>query len=297
MWVTRGAGSAARVGASRSTRRMFLQANYTPYEGDDAFLAGATERTTRLWARLTAMFRGSASAASTTSTPHTPADDHRARPGLHRPGQRADRRPADRRAAASARSCPTAAGGWSRTACETYGYELDPPCRGDLHQVPQDPQRRRLRRLPAASPRRPPLAHHHRPARRLRPRPDHRRLPPRRPVRRRRADRRRSRLDKAALDAAAVERGRHPRPRGARRADPGAGRAARRWPPPTASTSPARPRTAREAVQWLYFAYLAAVKEQNGAAMSLGRTSTFLDVYLRARPRRGPARPRPAPRS
>ena len=39
-------------------------------------------------------------------------------------------------------------------------------------------------------------------------------------------------------------------------------------------------RTAREAVQWLYFAYLAAAKEQNGAAMSLGRTSTFLDVYL-----------------
>jgi formate C-acetyltransferase len=37
---------------------------------------------------------------------------------------------------------------------------------------------------------------------------------------------------------------------------------------------------AREAVQWLYFAYLAAVKEQNGAAMSLGRTSTFLDVYF-----------------
>jgi formate C-acetyltransferase len=38
--------------------------------------------------------------------------------------------------------------------------------------------------------------------------------------------------------------------------------------------------TAREAVQWLYFGYLAAVKEQNGAAMSLGRTSTFLDVYF-----------------
>jgi formate C-acetyltransferase len=37
---------------------------------------------------------------------------------------------------------------------------------------------------------------------------------------------------------------------------------------------------AREAVQWLYFAYLAAVKEQNGAAMSLGRTSTFFDIYL-----------------
>ena len=38
--------------------------------------------------------------------------------------------------------------------------------------------------------------------------------------------------------------------------------------------------TAREAVQWLYFGYLAAVKEQNGAAMSLGRTTTFLDVYF-----------------
>lgn len=37
---------------------------------------------------------------------------------------------------------------------------------------------------------------------------------------------------------------------------------------------------AREAVQWLYFAYLGAVKEQNGAAMSLGRTSTFLDAYF-----------------
>ncbi|WP_441343036.1 formate C-acetyltransferase [Nocardia sp.] len=36
----------------------------------------------------------------------------------------------------------------------------------------------------------------------------------------------------------------------------------------------------REAIQWLYFAYLAAVKEQNGAAMSLGRTANFIDIYL-----------------
>jgi formate C-acetyltransferase len=39
-------------------------------------------------------------------------------------------------------------------------------------------------------------------------------------------------------------------------------------------------RNAKEAIQWLYFAYLAAVKEQNGAAMSLGRVSTFLDIYI-----------------
>ena len=39
-------------------------------------------------------------------------------------------------------------------------------------------------------------------------------------------------------------------------------------------------RNAREAIQWTYFAYLAAIKEQNGAAMSLGRVSTFFDIYI-----------------
>ena len=39
-------------------------------------------------------------------------------------------------------------------------------------------------------------------------------------------------------------------------------------------------RTAKEAVQWLYFGYLAAIKTQNGAAMSVGRVSTFLDIYF-----------------
>jgi formate C-acetyltransferase len=39
--------------------------------------------------------------------------------------------------------------------------------------------------------------------------------------------------------------------------------------------------SAQEAIQWLYFAYLGAVKEQNGAAMSLGRVSTFLDIYIK----------------
>ena len=39
-------------------------------------------------------------------------------------------------------------------------------------------------------------------------------------------------------------------------------------------------KNAKEAIQWLYFGYLSAVKEQNGAAMSLGRTSTFLDIFI-----------------
>ncbi|MBQ8000748.1 MAG: formate C-acetyltransferase [Ruminococcus sp.] len=38
--------------------------------------------------------------------------------------------------------------------------------------------------------------------------------------------------------------------------------------------------TAREAIQWTYFAYLASIKEQNGAAMSLGRVATFFDIYI-----------------
>ncbi len=43
---------------------------------------------------------------------------------------------------------------------------------------------------------------------------------------------------------------------------------------------PDRRKTAKEAIQWLYFGYLAAIKTQNGAAMSVGRVSTFLDIYI-----------------
>lgn len=43
----------------------------------------------------------------------------------------------------------------------------------------------------------------------------------------------------------------------------------------------------REAIQWTYFAYLASIKEQNGAAMSLGRTSTFFDIYVERDMQRG----------
>lgn len=46
-------------------------------------------------------------------------------------------------------------------------------------------------------------------------------------------------------------------------------------------------KNAQEAIQWLYFGYLAAVKEQNGAAMSLGRTSTFIDIYIQRDIERG----------
>lgn len=44
---------------------------------------------------------------------------------------------------------------------------------------------------------------------------------------------------------------------------------------------------AKEAIQWLYFGYLGAIKDQNGAAMSIGRTSTFLDIYIERDLRQG----------
>ena len=47
-----------------------------------------------------------------------------------------------------------------------------------------------------------------------------------------------------------------------------------------ASTSARPAADAREAVQWTYFGYLGAIKEANGAAMSIGRISTFLDIYI-----------------
>ncbi|MDR3185721.1 MAG: formate C-acetyltransferase [Christensenellaceae bacterium] len=45
--------------------------------------------------------------------------------------------------------------------------------------------------------------------------------------------------------------------------------------------------TAREAIQWLYYAYLGAIKEQNGAANSIGRVSTFIDIYIERDLKRG----------
>ena len=43
--------------------------------------------------------------------------------------------------------------------------------------------------------------------------------------------------------------------------------------------SPTPAKDVKEAIQWTYFAYLAGIKEENGAAMSIGRTSTFIDIY------------------
>ena len=98
-----------------------------------------------------------------------------------------------------------------------------------LHQVPQDAQRRRLRRLHAGDHALPQVRHHHRPARRLWPRPHHRRLPPRRAVRHRPPARRQARGARAGRRHVAERRG-DPHARGTRRADARAGRPGRDGP-------------------------------------------------------------------
>ena len=118
-------------------------------------------------------------------------------------------------------------GGFRMVARRAEGVRLraGPARRRDVHQVPQDAQRRGLRRLHRRHPALPQLAHPHRPARRLRPRPHHRRLPSRRALRRD-AARRAQAAGEGGARRRDVDRRDHPRSRGAGRADPRAQRAA-----------------------------------------------------------------------
>ena len=257
--------------------RDFIQANYTPYWGDAAFLAGPTERTRALWARLSAMFpveraRGIYDVDAripSSITAHAPgyidrehelivglqtdaplqARDHAQRrladgregPGRLRlqPDPRSRRSsPGTARPTTTASSTPTPPRSWPPAAGMS-----SPACR-----TPTGAGGSSATTGGSA-------------------------------VRRGRADRARSGTRRprwmprsATDDTSAIARN------WPSRSGPWA--SSRQMAAPTGSTSPARPLPRSEAIQWLYFGYLAAVKEQNGAAMSLGRVSTFLDVYL-----------------
>ena len=180
------------------------------------------------------------------------------------------------------------------TGLKAYGYEPDPR-RRDLHQVPQDPQPGRLRRLHALDPRGALQPHHHRAAGRLRPRPDHRRLPAGGALRRRPADRgQEGRAGHAGRPP--DQRRDHPRPRGARRADQRPGRAgrarrhARPGPPP-----PGRHRAGGDPV-----AVLGLPGRDQGAERRGDVPGPHVDLPRRlpaARHRRRASSPSPTPRS
>jgi formate C-acetyltransferase len=256
--------------------RDFIQQNYTPYEGNDAFLAPATERTKQLWDRLNGLFveerkKGvlDISQIPSSITSHAPGYIDREKEiivGLQTeaPLKRA--------------IMPNGGFRMVLSALKAYGYDPDPQVvetfskyrkthnEGVFDAYTSDVRRCRsshiLTGLPDAYGRGRIIG-------------DYRRVAlygVSRLIEQKQAEK--SNLD-AAMSTEDIIRDREELSEQIR--------ALKELQQMASSygfdiTGPAR--NAREAVQWLYLAYLGAVKEQNGAAMSLGRTSTFLDVYF-----------------
>ncbi|MEU3979482.1 formate C-acetyltransferase [Streptomyces sp. NPDC026672] len=257
--------------------RDFVQRNYTPYEGDAAFLAGPTERTTKVWNKLLAMFPVENERGIHDVDVHTPSRIDAFAPGYVDPdldlivGLQTD---------APLKRAIMPNGGWRmvENALTAYGYDPDPAIRTiytKLRKTHNDgvfdaytPEIRACRSsgiitgLPDAYGRGRIIG-------------DYRRVAlygvdrlvaakeavgvlldaewPTAEVIQEREETREQIRALEELRAMALSYGYD-------------------------ISGPAR--TAREAVQWLYFAYLGAVKEQNGAAMSIGRIDAFLDVYF-----------------
>ncbi|GAA4832571.1 formate C-acetyltransferase [Luteimicrobium xylanilyticum] len=257
--------------------RDFIQRNYTPYDGDSSFLAGPTERSTALWSRLTAMFPEERekgvydvdAATPSTITAHAPGyidREHELVVGLQTD--------------APLKRAIMPNGGWRMVegALETYGYPVDPVLRKVFTEY-------RKTHNQAVFDVYPPSVRAARSSHIVTGLPD--------AYGRGRiiGDYRRvalygvdalvaaKKVDRVAMDmqpgTEAVLRDREENAEQLRALGELVEMAA------SYGCDVRRPAAnAHEAVQWLYLAYLAAVKEQNGAAMSLGRTSTFLDVYL-----------------
>jgi formate C-acetyltransferase len=258
--------------------RDFIQRNYTPYTGDAAFLAGATERTTAVWGTLAELMerereRGGVldvdAATPSSITAHAPGYIDRERELIV--GLQTD---------APLKRAIMPNGGWRMVegGLKAYGFEADPRVREIFtrHRKTHNdgvfdaytPEILNARRagivtgLPDAYGRGRIIG-------------DYRRLAlygVERLVAAKRAER--AELD-ARFATDEVIRAREELAEQVRALQELAEMAA------AYGYDVNRPAaTAREAIQWLYFAYLAAIKEQNGAAMSLGRTATFLDCYL-----------------
>ncbi len=257
--------------------RDFIQHNYEPYDGDADFLAGATERTASIWSTLTAMFPEEHARGVFDIDPHTPSTITSHAPGyIDREREIIVGLQTD----APLKRAIMPNGGWRMVAksLETYGYPVDPELEkiyseyrkthndGVFDVYPPNVRAARSSHLVTGLP----DAYG-----RGRIIGDYRRVALY-GVDALIAAKKRERID---LD---VQRSSEDVIR-EREENAEQIRALGELKTMAASygfdiSGPAS--SAREAVQWLYFAYLAAVKEQNGAAMSLGRTSTFLDIYL-----------------
>lgn len=252
--------------------RDFIQRNYTPYTGDASFLAGPTGRTTRVWDTLSAMFPEEREKGIYDVDPHTPAGITAHGPGYIIEG---DEVIVGLQTDAPLKRAIMPNGGWRMVegALDTYGYEVDQTLKtvfsewrkthnqGVFDVYPPNVRAARsshiITGLPDAYGRGRIIG-------------DYRRVALYGVDQLIAA----KKIDKLGLDTTpfteqiAREREEHAEQI----------RALQELKQMAASygidiSGPAT--TAKEAVQWLYFAYLGAVKEQNGAAMSLGRTSTF----------------------
>lgn len=257
--------------------RLFLQENYTPYEGSAAFLEGATDRTENLWARLVAMFPRERENGVYDVDAHTPSSIT-----AHGPGyiDRGAELIVGLQTDAPLKRAIMPNGGWRvvETSLDTYGYDIDPQVEEiftkhrkthndgvfDAYTEEILAARRShvITGLPDAYGRGRIIG-------------DYRRVALY-GVDRLILDKR---LVKASLDELAsqedVIRDRE------ELAEQIRALAELRTMALSYGFDISGPAaTGQQAVQWVYFAYLAAVKEQNGAAMSLGRVSTFLDIYL-----------------
>ncbi|MEW2392151.1 formate C-acetyltransferase [Streptomyces venezuelae] len=261
--------------------RDFVQQNYTPYEGDGSFLAGPTERTTGVWQKLLSMFPTEIERGIYDVDVKTPSRIDAFRPG-YVDGTAADHKDliVGLQTDAPLRRAIMPNGGWRMVegALNAYGYEADPEVRDiytHLRKTHNEgvfdaytPEIRACRSsgiitgLPDAYGRGRIIGDYRRVALYG---VDHLIAA--------------KEADKAALGeewaTEDVIRGREEISEQIK--------ALKELKAMAMSygydiSKPAT--TAREAVQWLYFAYLAAVKEQNGAAMSIGRIDNFLDIYL-----------------
>ena len=256
--------------------RDFIQRNYTPYLGDAAFLVDATERTQQIWAQLSRLFeeerkRGvlDVSQVPSSITAHAPGYIDQAREVIV--GLQTD---------APLKRAIFPNGGWRmvESSIQSYGFEVDPQVREifttyrkthndgvfDVY-TPEILNARRshiITGLPDAYGRGRIIG-------------DYRRVAlygVDRLIEAKQAEKH-SLDDKHATDDIIRDREELAEQI----------KALRELKTMAASygydiSGPAQ--NAREAIQWIYFAYLAAVKEQNGAAMSLGRTATFIDIYM-----------------
>ncbi|MDH6221021.1 formate C-acetyltransferase [Streptomyces pseudovenezuelae] len=257
--------------------RDFIQANYTPYEGDATFLTGPTDRTRAVWEKVSALFPEERSrgvldvdtATPSTITSHAPGYIDRERELIV--GLQTD-------APLKRAIMPNGGLRMVENSLKAYGYEPDPFVTrvfGTYRKTHNDgvfdaytPEMRAARKvgiitgLPDAYGRGRIIG-------------DYRRVAlygTDRLIEVKKAER--AMLD-ACASAVEVIRDREELSEQIRALGELTRMAA------TYGCDVSRPAgTAHEAVQWLYLGYLAAVKEQNGAAMSLGRTSTFLDIYL-----------------